>query len=169
MVSCLIEVSKFKNKFENNLKRKTQNLSLPSPLSPLRPTSPGLLFFFSYSARKPAQAAGLLFPTAHAQAGPPGLACLPADPSRASPTFLLCPVTGRWGPAVRPFPYLQPRGGRAPIMAASRFWPGLALPRFQTRGIKCSEVPPSFPLINRPLPRSLLNLSPLNFNQGRGH
>jgi hypothetical protein len=62
------------------------------------------------------------------------------------------------GPAVRPSPYLQPRGGRAPIKAAGRYRPGPPLPHHQTLAIKCSEAPPSLPLFKRPLP--LLNLPP---------
>jgi hypothetical protein len=80
MVSCLIEVSKFKNKFEKNLKRKTQNLSLPYPFLPCGPLPPArfsfflpqpanlprpLAFFSPPRMRRPAHPAQLVSPLTH--------------------------------------------------------------------------------------------------------
>jgi hypothetical protein len=106
-ISDCLKFESLKNEFEKNLKkkRKTSSLSLsflsnrPTPSSSLRiPWASGL--FLSSRARSQ--------PTAAQPA-------LPAGPTPRPLPFLFAPEADRWGPAVRPFPYLQPRVSRAPF------------------------------------------------------
>jgi hypothetical protein len=108
-ISVCLKFESLKNEFEKNLKRKKRkpppSPSLFSPTGPLLSArdslGPAALFLSSQCARSP--------PTA---AQPP----LPPAQHRA-PLFLFAPEADRWGPAVWPFPYLQPRVSRAPFKA----------------------------------------------------
>jgi hypothetical protein len=99
----------------------------------------------------------------------------PSRPSPPSPPAQRTPPSfsfsaSRWqvgpGGQGRPQP---PAAGQPPppINAAGHYQPSPARPSFKPRLKAAVKLPPSFPLINRSLP--LLNLSPLNSNQGRDH
>jgi hypothetical protein len=98
------------------LKKKIPKPQTPS-LFPSGPADPSLFLpLFSQPASQPGLPA--FFSSRPSNA-------FPRRPNRASPPFLFAPVTDRWGPAVRPSPYLQPAGqprpihGRRPLPAGS--------------------------------------------------
>jgi hypothetical protein len=71
-----------------------------------------------------------------AQSAHSGPARLFRWPSTAPPPFLFAPVTDRWGPAVRPFPYLRPSGQPRPLQGVGRYRPPPLRPSPSNTAIK---------------------------------
>jgi hypothetical protein len=154
MVSGLI---KFESLKKMNLKRiflKEEN-PFSFPLS-LFPAGPSLSHLLS-TAREPPWAAGLLL-SRERVSGPAGPARPSAGPARPAPFFFSRQTLagGAW-PSGPP-----PTSSR--WLAAPQSWPSAVTgrvcrsPAFKPMQSSAVKLPPSFPLINRPVP--LLNLSP---------
>jgi hypothetical protein len=158
-----------------NLKRvfKKENI-FPSPLSPFslqaQPARLSLpLSFLSACEANLGRRPSL--PRLHALVAQ---SAFPRRPNAPLPPFLFRPAADRWGSEVRVIPNLRPLVSPPPppIKAAARYRSSPARPLLQPAqprfkaAVKLLVHPPSS--IGR-YPPPLLNLSPLNSNQGRGH